>query len=154
MSWNQSWRGRLQAVALATGAIALVAVANVAARQDAPDGPGMRGMRQRMPFAQLNLTQEQRTRVQAIVQQHREADKATLEQLRTAHEALRAAVFASATPDTSKIEELTNQVAELEAAALRARIATEVEVASVLTAEQRQKMASMPGPGRRRGPRE
>jgi Spy/CpxP family protein refolding chaperone len=150
----QTWRGRLQAVALAVAAIALVAVANVAARQDAPGRPPGRGMRQPLPFAQLNLSADQKTRVQGIFEKHREAEQATREQLQTAHESLRAAIYGSATPDAGQIEDLTNQIAQLEGQALRARIATEVEVASVLTDEQRHKMASMRPPGPPRGPRE
>jgi Spy/CpxP family protein refolding chaperone len=149
-----TWRGRLQAVALSAAAVALVAVSNVAARQELPGRPGGRGMREPMPFAQLNLSADQKTQARSIFEKHREAGQATMEQLRTARESLRSAIYGSATPDTARIEDLTNQVAELEAKALRARIATEIEVASILTDEQRQQMASMRPPGPRRGPRE
>lgn len=155
MNAFRSWRGRLQGVALAAVAIGLVAVANVAAHQEGPGragGPGP-GMRPPIPFAQLNLTDDQKTRIHAIFDKHRESDQGTMEQLRSAREALRSAIYGSAAPDAAQIEQLTSQVADLETQALKARIATEVEMASVLTDAQRQKMASMPERGPRRGPR-
>jgi Spy/CpxP family protein refolding chaperone len=76
-----------------------------------------------------------------------------MQQLRTARGSLRSAIYGSATPDTGQIEQLTNQIADLEAQVLKARVAAEIEVASVLTDSQRQKMASMPERGPRRGPR-
>jgi Spy/CpxP family protein refolding chaperone len=121
----QTWRGRLQSLGLADAAIALVAVSTVAARQEPMGRPGGRGMRAPHPFAQLNLSADQKTRIQAIHEKHREADRATFEQLRTAHQSLRAAIFGSAAPDAAQIEDLTNQVAELEGKALRARVAAE-----------------------------
>ena len=149
----QSWRGRLQAVALATVAVGMVAVGNAAARQEGPRGPdrGGPGMRGPRPFAQLNLSDEQRTKVRAIVQKHRDADRSTMEQLRAARQSLRAAIFSSSTPDTAELEQLTSQIADLQAQLLKARTAAQLEVASVLTVEQRQKMASLPQrrPGRR-----
>lgn len=150
----QSWRGSLQAVALATIAVGMIAVGNVAARQQGP-GPGDRGLRMRgpMPFAQLNLTDDQKTRIQGIFQKHREAEQATMEQARQARAALRQAIFAGSTPDAAQVEQLTNQLADLEGQLLKARTAMEVEVASVLTDAQRQKMAAMPERGPRRGRR-
>jgi Spy/CpxP family protein refolding chaperone len=151
----QSWRGSLQAVALATVAVGMIAVGNVAARQEAPGRAGSPGPRMRgpMPFAQLNLSDEQKTRIQGIFQKHREAEQATMEQARQARAALRQAIFASSTPDAAQVEQLTNQLADLEGQLLKARTAMDVEVASVLTDAQRQKMAAMPERGPRRGRR-
>ncbi len=149
-----TWRGRLQAVALAAAAIALVAVANVAAHQDPQGGRAGRGMRAPLPFAQLNLSADQKTRIKAIFDKHREGGRATFDQLSTAHHSLRAAIYRNRTPDAGQIEDLTNQVSELEGKALRARVAAEIEVASVLTDEQRQQMAAMRPPAGPRGPRE
>lgn len=150
----QNWRGRLQAVALAAAALTVFSIANVAARQEPPGRPFGRGMHSPMPFGQLNLSADQKTRVEAIFEKHREADQPLFEQLRTANESLRSAIFGSASPEAGQIEDLTNQIAELEAKALRARIATQVELASVLTPEQRQKMLEMrPPTAGRRGPR-
>jgi Spy/CpxP family protein refolding chaperone len=149
----QTWRGRLQALTLAVVAVGVVTVANVAARQPAPGRPNGPGMRPPFPFAQLNLTDDQKTRIEAIFEKHRTQEQATREQLRTAHESLRTAIFGSATPDAAQIEQLTSQLVDLEGQTLKARIATEIEVASVLNDEQRQKMATMQGPGPRRGPR-
>lgn len=146
----QTWRGRLQALTLAVVAVGVVTVANVAARQPAP-GPNGPGMRPPFPFAQLNLTDDQKTRIEAIFEKHRTQEQTTREQLRTAHESLRTAIFGTATPDAAQIEQLTSQLVDLEGQTLKARIATEIEVASVLNDEQRQKMATMQGPGLRRG---
>jgi Spy/CpxP family protein refolding chaperone len=158
MTLLHSWRGRLQAAALTGAAIALVSVGSVAARQNPQERPGGPGMRPPFPFHELNLTADQKTRVQAITQKHREANQEIFEQLRTARQSLRAATFATSAPDQSQIDTLIDQVNELEGKALRARVATEVEIASVLTDEQRQKLAAMQPPGPRgmrgmRGPR-
>lgn len=150
MKLFQTWRGRLQAIGLAAVAIGLVTVANVAARQQ---GPGRMGGPWMGPFAHLDLTADQKTRIEAIFEKRREADQATMEQLRTARQSLRTAIYGSATPDAAQIEDVTTQLTDLEGKALRARIAAEIEIASVLSDEQRQKMVSMQPPGPR-GPRE
>lgn len=148
----ETWWGRLQALGVAAAAIALVSVATVTARQQPPGRE--RGMRAPIPLQQLNLSADQKARIEAIFDRHREADQATLQEVRTARESLRKAIYGSATPDGAQIEQLTTQVAALEAKLLRSRIATEVEVATVLTDEQREQMSSMPPPPARRGPRE
>ncbi len=146
MKLVQTWRGRMQAAALAAVAVALVSV-GVSARQpdQQPRGPRMRGP---MPFAHLNLSNEQRERVKAIVTETRESHQATQQALRAAHDELRKAIFGAATPDAGQIEALTTRIAGLEADALRARVATQVKLASVLTDEQRQQMATMDPPRR------
>ena len=155
MKLTQNWRGRAQSVALAAVAVALVS-AGVAAGQ--PDqnarAPRMRGP---MPFAHLNLTDDQQARLKTIVEEQREANQAKGQALRAAHEELRKAIFASATPDAGQIEALTTRAAELEAEVLRARVATEMKIAAILTDEQRQQMAAATprrgrGPGRGPGP--
>jgi Spy/CpxP family protein refolding chaperone len=104
-----------------------------------------------MPFAHLNLTDDQRASVRTILHEERTASEATHKALREARRELHAAIFASATPDAAKIEELTTKISNLEADALRARIASRVKISSVLTDEQRKQMASTEG--RRFGPR-
>jgi Spy/CpxP family protein refolding chaperone len=149
----KTWRGRLAAIALAAAAVAFVAATSFAAQPERPGRRAGRWMRGPMPFAQLNLSDDQKTRIRDIFARHREADQATMEELRTARQSLRKAMFGSATPDPAEVDRLADQVAELEGKALRARVAAELEVAPVLTDEQRAKMASMSGPGARRGPR-
>jgi Spy/CpxP family protein refolding chaperone len=150
----ETWGGRLQAIVLAVAAVTLVAATSVAARQEWPGpGGGNRRMGPAMPLARLNLTAEQKTQVKAIMDKHRDAEQATFGQLRTARESLHKAIFGSPTPDTTQIETLTGQITELEGKALRARVARELEVASILTDEQRQQMATMQPRGPRRGPR-
>lgn len=154
MTVSQIWKGRAQAFALALAGVALVAV-SAAARQ--PDqttrAPGMRGA---MPFAHLNLTEDQQSRVKAVLDEQRTMGQAEREALRTAHDQLRTTIFAATAPEAGQVDALIARIAELEADALRARVATQLKIAAILTPEQRQELATAKpprgrGPGRRPG---
>ena len=151
MKYSETWRGRAKALLLAAAGVALVTVGASAARQTEGfgRGPGMRGP---FPFAHLNLTNQQRSQMRAILDEQRSGRQDAREELRKAHDELRAAIFGSANPDTGRIDELVTRIASLEADALKARVASEIKIASILTDEQRQELASaQPRRGSRRG---
>lgn len=140
MTAAHAWRRRARAVVLAGLGVAFLTAGAAAQQADAPRREAR--MRGGMPLAHLNLSADQQASVKAIMTEQRTANEATGKALREAHDELRAAIYGSATPDAAKIEELTTRISGLEADALRARIATQVKIAGVLTDEQRKEMAS------------
>jgi protein CpxP len=104
-------------------------------------------------FARLNLTDQQREQVRAIMQESRAGEQPgqKIGQLRRE---LNAVIFADA-PDLAKIDQLKAAIAEADAAALNKRVEAELKIAQVLTAEQRAQAREMPaargGRGARRG---
>lgn len=140
---------------LAAVVVSAVAIVSVAAQQPERGqgqgfGPG-RGRGFGPPAGQmlrgLDLTEAQRDQVREILVASR-PDEATAKKTAELHKELHAALFAD-TPDLSKIEQLKAAIAEADAAAFDARIATQLKVAQVLTAEQRAKAREMPGHGPR-----
>jgi Spy/CpxP family protein refolding chaperone len=121
--------------------------------QGGPGGPGGRGG-PGGPMAilqQLNLTEEQREQVKAIMGDRREARPGS--NLAELQKQLHTAIFAD-TVDLAKLEQLKAAIASAEAAMLSARIDTELKIAQLLTAEQRAKARELsatgaPGRGRR-----
>lgn len=153
-----NWRTRARAIALAGVGIALVSAVTVAAPQPGPGrapGMGPGGTMVPPPLARLNLSEDQRVKVRAIFEKQREAAQATHEKLRGLQDQLRDAIFASPAADTVRAEELAGQIADLQAQQLCARVAAEIQVAALLTDEQRQQMAQSEArrPGRMRGRR-
>ena len=117
--------------------IAITGFAFADAQGRAQRGPGM--MRGGPGgFARMaDLTEEQRTQVQAIFQEHR----ASREEGRAAmdlHRQLRAELLADV-PDEQKIDTLRRQLVDTQAEALTAEIALQRKLAQVLTPEQRAK---------------
>jgi Spy/CpxP family protein refolding chaperone len=149
MKFTQTWGGRARAVALAGLGVALVTV-GVAAGQPGQPARGQR-MRGPMPFAQLNLTDDQQARVKAVFDEQRGSGETAREALSTAQDELRKAIFGSATPDMAQIDALTTRIAGLQADALRAHTTAQLKIAAILTDEQRQQMATA-RPPRGRGP--
>jgi Spy/CpxP family protein refolding chaperone len=104
-----------------------------------PGGPGPMGMLQ-----QLNLTADQRTKIQSIMQEHRQATQADAQTMRDLQQQLKNAIFADSPGDTSALLE---QIASLEAKLQTGRIAVEKQIAAILTADQRKQVRDTPGPG-------
>lgn len=102
-------------------------------------------------LARLNLTEQQREQVRAIMQETRASGEAPAQKIGELQRELHAAIFAD-TPDLAKIDQLKAAIAETESAALGKRIEVELKIAQVLTAEQRAQAREMPAPGGR-GPR-
>lgn len=102
----------------------------------------------------LDLTAEQRTKVQGIVDGVRVKVGPLAEELRVAERALRAEVFAD-TKDQAKIAGLSSHVQALHKQIADIRLETTSEISGVLTPEQREKVRTATGrePGSfRRGP--
>jgi Spy/CpxP family protein refolding chaperone len=115
-----------------------------------PGGPGP-GIVHR-----LDLSDQQREQVKAIVEEQRASRPVgTLLDLQ---KQLQTALFAD-TVDLAKVEELKTSIASAEATLLSARIETELKINQILTPEQRAKARELiansqgPGPGRGRGRR-
>lgn len=114
-------------------------------------GPA-RGMGPLAGLRRLNLTDQQREQIRAILQEARTSGERPGRTTADLHRALRAAVFAD-TPDYAKIDALKASIAESQAAALNARIALDLKIAEVLTPEQRARAReAREGRGRGRGP--
>lgn len=87
----------------------------------------------------LDLSDDQRSKIQEIQRSSREAVGPVVEELATAQRALHLAAFADARDD-GEIAKLTSTIANLEKQLLDQRVKTEIEIAGVLTAEQREKV--------------
>ena len=110
-----------------------------------PGGPGGPG-----PFADLNLTEEQKAQIKKINDNYRESDRALHEQMRSLHEN-------QADPMSGQF----NEAAVRQAAEARAKIQVELEVsnakrmseiATILTADQKAQLAERHQRMRRMGP--
>ena len=113
-------------------------------------GPG-RG--QGPVLARLNLTEQQREQVRAIMEESRaRSGEAPVQKIGELQRELHTAIFAD-TPDLAKIDQLKTAIAEAEAAVLGKRIEVELKIAQVLTAEQRAQARETPAPRGGRGPR-
>jgi Spy/CpxP family protein refolding chaperone len=122
-------------------AAALVVIPAQAQGRGPGGGPGARG-RGPVPglaalggLQRLNLTDAQRDQIKELVKTHRQDDQAGAK-LADLNRQLRAAILAD-TPDLAQIEHLKSDIAAAQSAALAARIDLEMEVAQVLTPEQR-----------------
>jgi len=110
-----------------------------------PGGPAM--------LQKLNLTEAQREQVRGIVEQQRQGDQAPGKKLADLQLELHALLFADS-PDHAKIDQVKADIAQAEAAALSARVETDLKIAQILTAEQRAKARELrPGGRGGRGPR-
>lgn len=114
-------------------------------------GPGrggpMRGFGRGMGgpmFAGLELTEEQRTKIADIHRGERDAAGPMADELGVARRALHRATFADARDD-AEIAKLTATIANLEKQLLDRQVKTQLEVAGVLTAEQREQVRGRRG---------
>jgi len=142
---------------LAAVLVAAVAIVTLSAQaqEDRPDRQGHargigRGFGPGPGLARLNLRDEQRQQIRAIMQEARESNQAAQKTAGDLQRELRAAVFAD-TPDHAKIDELKAAIGEAQAEGLNARIAVELKIAQVLTPEQRTQAREAPGPRGGRG---
>jgi Spy/CpxP family protein refolding chaperone len=116
-------------------------------------GGGLLGEATLRPFARaLDLTDEQRDRIQAIVASRKDAFEALRERAQPAREALRAAMVATPIDESAiraRIAELSQTGADL--AVLGAQVRAEVR--DVLTDAQRTTLEELQKTARPRGPR-
>lgn len=145
--------------AVLVGAAAVVSLAAQAPRAGLGDGsqrgfgqggPG-RGPGPMMMLRQLDLTDAQRTQIRAIMDEHRPAQD-QMQKMGELQKQLHDTIFAD-NVDQAKIEELKTAIREAEGAALDARISTELQIAQVLTPEQRAKARELDGQRPPRGRR-
>ena len=105
-----------------------------------PGGPGPGGFMQH-----LNLTDDQRTKVQSLMEQQRQAHQGEMEKMMDLQQQLKNAIFADAGPaDTTGVQ---GQIAALQAQLEADRINLQKQVALILTPDQRKQVRDMPGPG-------
>jgi Spy/CpxP family protein refolding chaperone len=103
-------------------------------------GPGPMGMLQ-----QLNLTDDQRTRIQSLLEQQRQAHQGTMQKMRDLQQQLKNAIFADNGPaDTAALQQ---QISTLQGQLEADRIGLEKQIAAVLTPDQRKQVRDMSGPG-------
>jgi Spy/CpxP family protein refolding chaperone len=148
---------RLVATILALSGFAFAV--GVHGRGQRPQGPGGPGFGRGGPgpggFARLaelsaNLSDEQRTQVQAILEEDRASRKGAPEAM-TLHRQLEAEILADS-PDEQKIDGLRQQLVQAQGAALERQIALQRRIAQILTPEQRAKARERLADGpRRRG---
>jgi Spy/CpxP family protein refolding chaperone len=111
-------------------------------RQGGPGGPGPMAILQR-----LNLTDEQRTKIQSLLQQQRQSHQGEMQkQMMDLQQQLKNAIFADDGPadDTSAVQQ---HIASLQAQMEADRINLEKRIAAILTPDQRKQVRSMPGAG-------
>jgi Spy/CpxP family protein refolding chaperone len=107
-------------------------------RGGGPAGPPRRAGRAGGGFMPgINLTDEQRTKVEAIVRSLRDQAAPVVDQLTLARKSLNREAFADKR-DNAKITSLTNSVAGLEKQLLDVRTKASSAIADVLTPEQRE----------------
>jgi len=139
-------RKHVSLVVVAAAGLALL-VGGVSFAQNPPPGPpGPRFGRQMGPmagpmglFRGLNLTQAQRDQLKSLADARRERGAGAAQKVRELNQALQDEVFADA-PDQGKIEQLKIDLSLAQKQALDERVAAELEVAAVLTPEQRQQL--------------
>lgn len=103
-------------------------------------GPGAMGM-----LRNLNLTEDQRTKIQSLTQQNRQAHQGDMQKIRDLQQQLKDAIFADAGPgDTAGLQQ---QIAALQAKLEGHRIDLQKQIAAVLTPDQRKQVREQPGPG-------
>ena len=131
---------------VAVAGLALVA-GGVSFAQTAPPGPpGVRAGRQatRMAgpmgrFRGLDLTEAQRDQLKALADARRERGAPAAAKVRELNQKLQAELFADA-PDQGTIEQLKTDLNLAQKQALDERVAAELEMAAILTPEQRQQL--------------
>jgi Spy/CpxP family protein refolding chaperone len=136
-------------VLLTIAALVIAAAASVSAIAQPPQGFGRgpeRGMGPGGPgfgmLQRLDLNEEQRTQIRSILDQRKQA--AADREGPQLQKQLREALFAD-TPDTAKIEELKAALTAAHAAALNEHVALHLQIAHILTPEQRQKARELEG---------
>ncbi len=142
---------RYKAMVAAVAAVALLATGISFAQAPGggmrPGGPPEQGMRgpRGGGLEKLNLTDEQRQQLQQLMQAEREANKEIAGTMPELQRQLQEAIFLG----KGDVSVIAQQINELQAKMLAARIAHQQKVSAILTPEQRQEMAKMPpmGPG-------
>jgi len=106
-----------------------------------PGGPGQAGVMQH-----LNLTDDQRTKIQSLMEEQRQSHQGEMQKkMMDLQQQLKNAIFADNGPaDTGGVQA---QIATLQAQLEADRINLQKQVAAILTPDQRKQVRDMPGPG-------
>jgi protein CpxP len=105
---------------------------------------GMRGL------SRLDLTAEQKTRIEAIREDHRKSTETLKKQVRDLKEQMRG-LWQATTPDEGAILSLHRQIHKIKGELAEYRIQMRIDMLAILTPEQRAEMRSFKGqPGERR----
>ena len=155
-------RKHVSLLAVAVAGLALVAGGVSFAQNPPPGPPGPRFGRQAGTpagpmgrFRGLDLTQAQRDQLKALAAARRERGAPAGAQVRELTQALQTELFADA-PDQGRIEQLKIDLSLAQKQALDERVAAELEMAAILTPEQRQRLRdgrAVRGRFGRQGPR-
>jgi Spy/CpxP family protein refolding chaperone len=144
------------AAVVATGALAFAQGAPPQPRHQMGQQAGRGGAGPMGMMQQLNLTDDQRTRIQSLMQQQRQAHQGEMQKMGDLEQQLKNAIFADSGPaDTTALQQ---QVQTLRLQLEADRITLEKQIAAVLTPDQRKQVRDMPGnfiggPGMGRGMR-
>jgi Spy/CpxP family protein refolding chaperone len=128
----------LAAVVIGAAVFAAADAEGQGERRAGPGGPGFHGRGPGGPggFARLvDLTDEQRKQVRAIVEEHRASQQGPPAAV-ALRQQLAAEILADA-PDEQKIDALRQQLVDAQGAGLATQIALDRKIAAVLTPEQR-----------------
>ena len=128
----------------ATGTIAIAQgtppVRHAMGQQAGPGGRGAMGGW----LQQLNLTDDQHTKIQSLMQQQRQAHQGEMQKMRDLEQQLKNAIFADNGPaDTAALQQ---QIQALQSQLEADRVNVEKQIAALLTADQRKQVRDMPGP--------
>ncbi len=140
---------RISFVAALVALVAAFSAGIVLAQGAPPVGPRHSQMRQNAGgpaglFQHLNLTDDQKTKIQSLVQAQRQAHQGQAQQMRDLQQQLKNAVFADNGPaDTASIQQ---QITALQGQLEADRVNLEKQIAGVLTPDQRKQVRDMPGP--------
>jgi periplasmic protein CpxP/Spy len=99
----------------------------------------------------VQLTDQQRTQIKAILEESRESRRAEMEERRTLQQQLATAIYGSGT-DADSLAALVTRLGELQKQALDADIVLQTKLAALLTDAQREQIvaqAANPGPPQR-----
>jgi periplasmic protein CpxP/Spy len=142
---DRSVKGRLW---IALGVLLGLAV-NAAAQGPMGPPPGAGGGGLPPLFMRVQLTDQQRTQIKALVDEQRESRRPEVEERRALQQQLTSAIYGGTTAADS-LNEVVTRLAELQKQGLDADVALQTKIAALLTDEQRQQIialeAARPGP--------
>lgn len=136
------------ALALFAAPVALPVMAAPGGGEHAPGGPGMAEHHMNRMFDKLNLTADQKTKLQAIRTKSRDANKAQHEAMGKKWQEL-SQLMRSATATREQALAKQREINALQAQLAESRVATWFEMRAVLTADQLKQLETMKGEGRR-----
>ncbi len=148
---------RLSLLAAAAVALAVIVTGAANAQPGPPpgspgfgpgQGPGMGGPAAQVPAGRPQLTDEQRTKIDALMKEQRDRTHAARDQVQKLQEQLRTELFADK-PDEAKIKQLRGDLVKVQQEMLTARIDHQAKFSQILTPEQRKQMREARSPAAR-----